>query len=206
MALAGLSRRRAERTAEEKAPVRRHLTEFLLFAVSLVCARPAVAQTDRAIGVTMAYPASVGLLWRASENFALRPELSFVHTSTEQDASLPTGGVELSGSGTSLSVGISALFYLAKWDMLRAYVVPRYAYSRSTSESEGPFTGRDLEIRTTGHTGGVSFGAEHALGERFAIFGELGLAYERATTEVTTELRRRSFGTHSGVGVVFFFF
>jgi hypothetical protein len=50
----------------------------------------------------------------------------------------------------------------------------------------------------------VSFGAQHALGERFAIFGELGLVYERARTDVTTtELRRRSFGTRSGVVVYF---
>jgi hypothetical protein len=90
--------------------------------------------------------------------------------------------------------------------MLRAYVVPRHAYSRSSNESEGPFSGVNFESTTTGHTGGVSFGAQHALGERFAIFGELGLVYERGRTDVTTtELRRRSFGTRSGVGVVVYF-
>ena len=185
--------------------MRRHLT-VLLFAVSVLCAGPAFAQDQRPIGVTMAYPASVGVLWHVSEKVALRPELSFVHTSTEQDASILAGDTELSGSGNSLSVGFSALFYLAKWDMLRAYVVPRYAYSRSTSETEGPFGGANFESTTTGHTGGVAFGAQHALGERFAIFGEIGLAYERARTEVTTtELRRTSFGTRSGVGVVVYF-
>ena len=50
------------------------------------------------------------------------------------------------------------------------------------------------------------FGAQHTLGDRFAIYGELGLAYERGTTEITTsELRRRAFGTRSGVGVVLYF-
>jgi hypothetical protein len=44
---------------------------------------------------------------------------------------------------------------------------------------------------------------QHALGDRFAIYGELGLAYERTTTEIiTSEMHRSTFGTRSGVGVV----
>ena len=42
-----------------------------------------------------------------------------------------------------------------------------------------------------GHDVSVSFGAQHTLGDRLAIYGALGFAYERAKTEITTsELRR----------------
>ena len=34
------------------------------------------AQDQGKIGITMAYPASVGMLWRVSDKVAVRPELS----------------------------------------------------------------------------------------------------------------------------------
>jgi hypothetical protein len=184
--------------------MRRNPIAFLLFVCSLLCVRTASAQDTRSFGVTMGYPASIGVLWHVNEGAAIRPEFAFDFFSSETDNSSPIGG-DSSQDGHTLSAGISALFYLARWDMTRAYVVPRYAYSDSSSSIEGPFAiVRDSSGNA--HDVSVSFGAQHNLGERFAIYGELGLAYERFTTDITTsELRRSSFGTRSGIGVVVYF-
>jgi hypothetical protein len=154
----------------------------------------------------MGYPASIGVLWHVNERMAIRPELSFdfFSSETENETTLPIDP-DTSQDGHSVSVGLSALFYVSRWDMTRAYVVPRYAYLHTSSSIEGPF---DIIRDSSGraHDVSVSFGAQHTLGERFAIYGELGLAFERVTTEVSTsELRRTGFGTRSGVGVVVYF-
>jgi hypothetical protein len=183
--------------------MRRSLT-VLLFLASLLHTRSASAQDTRAFGVTMGYPASIGVLWHVNEGVALRPELSFDFFSSEIENDSPLGG-DSSQDGHTISVGLSALFYVARWDMTRAYLVPRYAYSRAKSSIDGPFT---LLRDSTGkvHDVSVSFGAQQNLGNRFAIYGELGLEYQRATTEVTTsELRSSTFATRSGVGVVVYF-
>ena len=183
--------------------MRRTLTVFLFLAV-LPYTRSAYAQDTRAFGVTMGYPASIGVLWHVTEGVAVRPEFSFDFFSSESENSSPFGG-DSSSDGHAVSVGVSALFYVARWDMTRAYVVPRYAYSRTTTTIEGPFA---VLGDSTGnaHDVSVSFGAQHTLGDRFAIYGELGLAYERGTSEITTsELRRSAFGTRSGVGIVLYF-
>ena len=181
----------------------RTLTIFAVFLCSLLCVRAASAQ-ERSFGVTMGYPASIGVLWHMSEAVAVRPEFSFDFFSSETENNSPLGG-NSSQDGHSVSVGLSALFYFARWDMTRAYVVPRYAYSRTSSSLEGPFT--VLRDSTgNGHDVSVSFGAQHTLGDRFAIYGELGFAYARLTTDITTtELRTNRVGTRSGVGVVVYF-
>jgi|RhiMethySRZTD1v2_1073278.scaffolds.fasta_scaffold00937_6 hypothetical protein len=185
----------------------RHLTVLVLLIASLLCVRQASAQDAGSIGVTMGYPASVGLLWHVTERVALRPELTFNHSSTETDTTLPIGGINTSASNNYVVVGLSALFYVAKWDSTRAYVVPRYGFSRSTTSTEGVVvTQLNFESTVTTHSGGVSFGAQHLLGEHFAIYGELGLSYDRLSTELpTAEGHGHAFGTRSGVGVTVYF-
>jgi hypothetical protein len=140
--------------------MRRTLTVFL-FLASLLYTGSAYAQDTRPFGVTMGYPASVGVLWHVTEGVAVRPEFSFDVFSSETENSSPLGG-DSSSDGNSVSVGLSALFYLARWDMTRAYVVPRYAYSRTTQSIDGPFT---VIGDSTGnaHDVSVSFGAQHTL-------------------------------------------
>jgi hypothetical protein len=41
----------------------RRLTVLVLFIASVMCIRPASAQDTGSMGVTMGYPASVGLVW-----------------------------------------------------------------------------------------------------------------------------------------------
>ena len=184
--------------------MRRNLIVFVLFVCSLLCGRAASAQDTPSFGVTMGYPASVGVLWHVSDRFAVRPEFAFDVFSSESESDSPLA-VNSSQDGHSVSIGLSALLYFARWDMTRAYVAPRYSYLRSKSSIDGPFA-ITRDSTGHGHDVSVSFGAQHTLGDRFAIYGELGLAYERAKTDiVTSELRVHSFGTRSGVGVVVYF-
>lgn len=182
----------------------RKLPVLAIFLCSLVCVRAASAQDTRSFGVTMGYPASIGVLWHLNEAVAVRPEFSFDFFSSESENESPLA-TDTSQDGHSVSVGLSALFYVARWDMTRAYLVPRYAYGRTSSSLEGPFTIL-RDSKGNSHDVSMSFGAQHNLGDRFAIYGELGFAYERLTTDITTsELRTSRFGTRSGVGVVVYF-
>ena len=62
----------------------RTLTIFAVFLCSLLCVRAASAQ-ERSFGVTMGYPASIGVLWHMSEAVAVRPEFSFDFFSSETE-------------------------------------------------------------------------------------------------------------------------
>lgn len=177
----------------------------LIFVASLLPVRSVWAQDAGSIGVTMGYPASVGVFWHVTERVALRPEISFFGSSTDTDALSPSG-IDTSADGHTVLVGVSVPLFVAKWDTLRAYVVPRYAYSHTGSSSSSTVPAVDFETKTRGHLGSVSVGAHQMLGQRFAVYGELGWSYERLTTEATSvTVRSRGFGTRSGVGVVVYF-
>jgi hypothetical protein len=84
------------------------------------------------------------------------------------------------------------------WHVTEGVAVrPEFAFDFFSSE-----TGNSSPI------GGDSSSDGHAVsaGIGSPLYGELGLVYGRGTTEITTsELRRRAFGTRSGVGVVLYF-
>jgi len=77
------------------------------------------AQERGDVGITMGYPAAVGVLFHVSDSLAIRPEVSF--STTTADITLTTS------SSTLYGVGVSALIYVKRWDALGAYVVPRYS-------------------------------------------------------------------------------
>lgn len=183
--------------------MRRLISVLFVFAVSVVAARSASAQDTRTVGVTMGYPGSVGLLWNVTDTVAVRPEFSFSLFSSDNDLALVAGNS--SSDSTIYSVGLSALLYLAKWDMTRAYVVPRYTYSRTSIDIASP-SGNTFEETRNGHSIGGSFGAQHALGERFGVYGELGLEYSRFNSDTLgADQRSHTFATQSGVGVIIYF-
>src|SRR4051794_3734236 len=98
---------------------------------ALACARPVRAQEPGQVGLVIGYPASVGVLWQVSDRFALRPELSLSQSSTDSTTSSPVGAFAVSNDNWQASVGASALCYVGKWESLRTYVSPRFAYSRT---------------------------------------------------------------------------
>ena len=199
----------------------------------VAAAANASAQPARTFGVTMAYPASIGVLWQASQRLAIRPDLSVSWSSTESSSDSIGGGlippisIETKSDGYTLGVGVSALWTVARWDALRAYVAPRAGYTRLSATTTtratttvppggvipGLPTIPTLERTNTssGYQVGGAFGAQHSLVERFAIFGEVGINYSSSesagdeTVAFLPTIRGRNVGIRSGVGVIFFF-
>lgn len=203
----------------------------LLLALSLVLFvhAPALAQDAGQIGVTLGYPSAIGIVWHVTDSVAVRPDISFSTGSTESPAIrsgisfLDSAVASGESSSTTVTTGLSGLVYLGKWDKLRAYVSPRYAYGHLTSNSGTTFA---VDNKNSTHTLTGSFGAQYQLHRRFAVFGETGVGYTRSSTTFTSlillpvlplgpnvpapvsqsqEIVSRSWGTRSGVGVIFYF-
>lgn len=188
----------------------------------------ALAQDAGQIGVTLGYPAAVGVIWHVTDNVAVRPEISFSTASAEIPAinpgfSLPGLSADLGEtSSTTVTAGVSGLFYFGKWDKLRAYVSPRYTYSRLTAESGSTIS---TDARNSVYTVTGSFGAHYQLHRRFAVFGETGFGYNHSHTTSTSLLRlpvipvgpvlppvsqsvetnSHSWAIRTGAGVIFYF-
>jgi hypothetical protein len=172
------------------------------FCAIFAGAARADAQEKGQVGVTMGYPAAIGLLWHVSDRVAIRPEFSFVRNDNSS--------IGLFSSDTtfwSLGTGVSALFYTPVRDNLRTYVSPRFSYSRARGDS-----GISRSTSTNYSFAGM-FGAQYALGRRFGVFGEVGFAYGRSESSSMTELLGQtrvtsdsdSIGTRTGVGIVLYF-
>jgi hypothetical protein len=168
---------------------------FCLLAL-IASARPSSAQETGAVGLTMSFPAAVGIIWQATDGLAIRPDFTFSNS----------GSDSLTTSSTAVGVGVSALFYVRKWDSLRAYVSPRFGYQRSSFM----FSGSPSSPSTTTYSGSGSFGAEYQLHRRFAMFAETGLAYSRANSTDTAPgvpltTSSHNWGTRAGVGGILYF-
>jgi hypothetical protein len=172
---------------------------LVLFLLALIVSgRPASAQETGAVGLTMSFPAAVGIAWQATDALAIRPDFTFSNS----------GSDSLTTSSTAVGVGVSALFYVRKWDSLRAYVSPRFGYQRSSFT----FSGSPSAPSTNTYTGSGSVGAEYQLHRRFAVFAETGLAYSRAHSADTTlapgvplTTSSHTWGTRAGVGAILYF-
>ena len=176
---------------------------ILLVTCFLGGAVRADAQAHGRLGVTMGYPAAIGILWHVSDRVALRPEFSFSQSDSSSESI-----VSATTDFWSLGTGISALFFSPVSDNLRTYVAPRFSYVRT--HGEGDVT----KSTTTSYSIAGMFGGQYSLGRRFAAFGEVGFGYSRQTgtatstvvsTEVRTTNRGNSVGTRTGVGVVLYF-
>jgi hypothetical protein len=175
----------------------------LLLGVGVTSAH---AQDDRRFGLAMGYPTAVGVLWHATGRIAIRPELdaSRAAVKTESTSSLLPIPEEEEATTSSVRPGISVLFYLARRDELRLYVSPRYSYIFTGNSQSG------LSERSTWLVSG-SIGAQHDLGSRFAVFGELGSEYSRSTSRLSSPsifsvtTRTSAIGLRAGVGVVLYF-
>ena len=119
-------------------PVR---TMVLMTAITVLClANPASAQDTPRMGITMGYPAAIGVVWQPTDRIALRPEVTLSKSSGESilTTSFTFGGTTttttsvISNDNWQAGVGLSALFYLTGHDALRTYVSPRWTYTRLT--------------------------------------------------------------------------
>ena len=95
-------------------------TSGSLLLVACLIPVPAFAQDSPKVGLVMGYPAAISVVWHASDQIAIRPEITFAASSSSTTAL----GLDLESDQFSVSPGVSALFYLAKWDAVRTYVSP----------------------------------------------------------------------------------
>jgi hypothetical protein len=168
---------------------------------------PAVAQDQRTVGVTMGYPASIGVLWHISPSVAIRPEFSFTTTSNEFTSAL---AVVTKSDVSAVGVGASAIFYLSNVDRLRTYVSPRFTYARTSSSTEANGVSLGSDGSGKSYSAGAAFGAQYALGERFGVFGEVGVGYanQKSSSDISTfqsSTVSHTWSSRTGVGVILFF-
>ena len=159
-------------------------------------------QDEQGVGIVMGVPASVAALFHTSDAVAVRPELSFSHTTSTDSV--------VNGSTWLVGVGVSGIFYMQRVDNVRTYVSPRLTYSRThlnISSSTANLVNSNGSNSSWGASG--SYGAEFSPSDRFSVFGELGLAYSRqnATTSNTSGVPTggsNGWGVRSAVGVIFY--
>ena len=172
---------------------------LMLLILTLLGTRASHAQEAGSVGLTMGYPASVGMIWHMTKGFALRPEVSWSKHSI--DSSTLVQG-QWSTDYWQVSTGLSALFYVHHWDALHAYVSPRFSYLKTRTTTMTDSWSR------SGYVLAGSFGAQYSTAEHFGVFGEAGLGYSTTTTSTDGRFWSEdalSAGTLSGVGVVFYF-
>ena len=199
-------------------------------ALLLFASTPSLAQQPPSLGLTAGYPATVGVLWQVSDRLALRPDISWNWGSTESTTSIDLGTaipavtLENSSDNTTVVFGVSGLFTLRHSGPLRLIVGGRVGYStgdststsQSVSFSSGPSIAPSLPVtisRTTksesnGYAIAGLFGGQYALGERAALFAEVGPSYQssKQTSELpVNEARTHSTGVRSAVGLIFYF-
>ena len=173
--------------------------------VTVLAVTSAGAQDQGKIGITMGFPASVGVLWRVSDKVAIRPELSISGGTSETTST----SFETESDNWTLNTGVSALFYLKKYDDLRTYFTPRfnYAHGSSTTDASGFVTNSSTTSTLNGVGFFGAFGAEYSLGRKFAAFGEVGFGFSHSTAKSSifpTTTSANNWGSRAGVGVIFF--
>jgi hypothetical protein len=185
--------------------------------LGVVMAAPATAQEAGDVGLTMGYPAAVGVIWHITDNIALRPDATISTSSTESTSTSSGfgGGATLVNTTTSTSwntsVGLSALFYVKTLDRVRLYVAPRAAYLRTSIDIDDDQSfGGVFDNDSDGFIAAGAFGAQFGAHERFAIFGEVGAQYtsQSSTSAVSTSRSKsevRTAGLRSAVGVTLYF-
>ena len=116
---------------------------------------------------------------------------------------------------SSLSTTVSALFYVRPAGPLRVYLTPRYSFGHTSATTTiqvpqiqfpfGTITTTSFTTRRTTHEHGLAglIGVEYRLGERFGVFGEVGLLYTRASLSGNTD--NWAVGSTSGIGVTLYF-
>ena len=163
----------------------------------------ASAQDARRVGLTTGYPGVIGILWHASERIAIRPEFSF----TKNDSSSESTFANAASDFWSFGTGVSLLFFAPLRDNLKTYVSPRFAYTRTSGGSD------TTDSTVDAYSVSGALGGHYSLGQRFALFGELGISYSHQTGSITSSLaptfqttnRGDSISTRTAVGIVLYF-
>jgi hypothetical protein len=186
-----------------------HVIALGIIIASIGSVSTVSAQDKGDTGVTMGYPAAVGIVHHISDRFAIRPEITFSVASSSSDVA---GSTSESDTWT-LGVGASGILYLRQWDRLRSYFSPRYAYFRGETTSTTSIflpVVDNAENTTTSSQHQIvgSFGAQFAAHDKFSVYGEVGIGFTRQRSRSELSGGRgtgNQLGTRSGVGVIFYF-
>lgn len=193
----------------------RTILTSLVAACSLVATEVTASAQERGqAGVAMGYPASLAVIWHATDRLALKPDFTISKNSTENTTSRTSGVTSTSSTDAwATGFGLSALFYLSKSDNLSTYVTPRFGYSWTSIEGESTLqygTQFSTDTKTTSTTLSVSgaFGAQYAVSRSFSVFGEVGLSYSDLHVETDPaagESNGWGLGVRSSAGVILYF-
>lgn len=182
------------------------MLRLLVTLMAVAPCRVASAQDQGRVGLTMGYPASVGVIYHVANRFALRPEITVLKSSGDSGGTT----IALFNKGWSLGTGLSGLIYLTRRDNLRTYVSPRFTFTRITTSTETTaFVSSTVVTRSTSSTYGAvgSLGAQYALGPKFGLFGEVGFGYSRQTSHSSLAATSRTnvWSSRTGAGVILYF-
>ena len=196
--------------------VRFGLAGWMCAATALVSAN-ADAQERGQVGLVIGYPTAIGVAWHPADRFGIKGEANFAISSTEVETGPFSSDRE--SSTHSFGFGIAGLFYVGRTDNVSTYFSPRFAYTTTTSEVEGPEViifpegiprqSADLRSELSIYSFAGSFGAQYSPTRRFSIFGELGLNYTSHNTKssafLSLETEGSVFGVRSAAGVILYF-
>ena len=157
------------------------------------------------MGLTMGYPAAIGLQWQVTDRFAIRPEITFNVTHIDTDSDF----FEATSESTVRNVvfGVTGIWYTRPaGESLRPYLAPRVAVVHASSDDDDD----DDPITDTAWAASGSFGVQYSPIKRLAIFGEAGIGYSRQERGIDTVLGNisttsTSWSTRTAVGVIFYF-
>lgn len=171
----------------------RLISTAILFV--LLSATRAAAQERDGFGLVMGHPASVGVIVPVATWLSLRPDVSLFRASSKSPTATTINGTVVDASDSTfntwnVTVGVSALFYVGRWDNLRTYVSPRFAFLKTAHSSTvpGTFVSAATSSDQIGYLTSGSFGARYTLGPHFGVFGEVGLNHTYMTTETVSQL------------------
>ena len=165
----------------------------------------AAAQERGQVGVTMGYPAAIGLQWQITDRFAVRPDInfSFAHVETESDFFDATS----ESSGRNIVFGLAGIWYTRPaGENFRPYLSPRVAFIHTSSDDDDD----EDALTDSSWAASGSFGLQYSPINRLSIFGEAGIAYSRQERGIDTVLGNVSttgttWSTRTAVGVIFYF-
>ena len=205
----------------------------LVCAAALVSALPAAAQ-ERRFGVLVGYPASVGVQWDVFDRFGVRVDGTYnrqtFETTIDYSRALPPpGSRRLPRTTTSTfdyaSLGVSALFTVQPANPVKLYVASGVGVVRETRPTpiasislyfvseDGVVMGDERNVGVAPETEteyrldlSARFGASYRLGDRFSVFGETGVGYDRGPlSEPDSRLTVTSLGLRASVGGILYF-
>jgi hypothetical protein len=163
-----------------------HTVWYAALPIALVVTgASAAAQNAGEVGVVFQVPVALGVIWHASEGFALRPEVSY-STAT---------GTGLTQKTWSLAVNTP--YYLSSRNHVQTYLSPRVGYSRTTNSTPGS---PGVLPTSTNWSGAGSFGVQYSPTPALSIYGENGISY----SSITSSSNSHFWGPRSALGLILY--